>query len=463
MPKVSEGEEGMDIMDNNQQELHAKREARRKRRKRNQFVAYTTMVGMIIFLAVGIVFGVDYVKELAKQEEESTQQQAENLPNTETDTEEEMEQVQEPEKPEEPQEPEEIIVELTPQQKLDEIVDACIEVMPLEDKVAGLFVVTPESITGVNAAVKAGDGTREALAKYAVGGIIYSDKNIRSQEQLMEMIDNTRNFSRYRLFVAVEEEGGSISTVANAGIGTKTDAAQTIAQSADTNNAYLAGGTIGGYLSQLGFDLNFAPVADINTVEGSALKDRTYGSDGDATAPFVTAMMQGLQEQKVTACLKYFPGTGSTTKDTKDGMAVTERTLEEFRANEFKVFQAAIEAGADMIMVGHLSAPALIGDNTPCSLSVAVVTNLLREELAYDGVIVSDALNKKAISEYYDSEQAAVLALRAGCDMLLMPENFEEAYNGVLKAVQEGTISEERINDALKRIYRIKFADKIEE
>lgn len=446
-------------MDNNQQELLERREARRKRRRKNQIVAYITVMGMIILLAVGIVFGVNYVTELAKQEEEAKKEQVESL----LDAEEDMEEIQEPEEPEEPQEPEEIIVELTPQQKLDEIVNACIEVMPLEDKVAGLFVVTPESVTGVNTAVKAGDGTREALTKYAVGGVIYSDKNIRSKEQLTEMIDNTRNFSRYRLFVAVQEESGTANTVAKAGIGTKTDSAQTIGQSGDVNNAYLTGSTIGGYLSELGFDLNFAPVADLSMAEGNILKDRTYGTDGDTTAAFVTAMMQGMQEQNVTACLKYFPGMGSTSKDTKDGMAVTERTLEEFRANEFKVYQAAIEAGTDMIMVGHLSAPALTGDNTPCSLSPAVVTTLLREELAYDGVIVSDALNKKAISEYYDSEQAAILALRAGCDMLLMPENFEEAYNGVLKAVQEGTISEQRINDALKRIYRIKFADKLEE
>lgn len=446
-------------MDNNQQEMLERREARRKRRRKNQIVAYTAVMGMIILLAVGIVFGVDYVMKSAKQKEEAKKEQVESM----LDAQEDMEEIQESEEPEEPQKPEEIIVELTPQQKLDEIVDACIGVMPLEDKVAGLFIVTPESVTGVNTAVKAGDGTREALTKYAVGGVIYSDKNIRSKEQLTEMIDNTRNFSRYRLFVAVQEESGNVSTVAKAGIGTKTDTAQTIGQTGDVNNAYLAGSTMGTYLSELGFDLNFAPVADLNTVEGNALKDRTYGNNGDVTASFVTAMMQGLQEQNVTACLKYFPGMGSTTKDTKDGMAVTERTLEEFRANEFKVYQAGIEAGADMIMVGHLSAPALIGDNTPCSLSPAVVTTLLREELAYDGVIVSDALNKKAISEYYDSEQAAILALRAGCDMLLMPENFEQAYNGVLKAVQEGTISEERINDALKRIYRIKFADKVDE
>ena len=110
-----------------------------------------------------------------------------------------------------------------------------------------------------------------------------------------------------------------------------------------------------------------------------------------------------------------------------------------------------------------MSAPALTGDNTPCSLSKAVITDILREQMNYKGVIISDALDMSAISEYYSSEQAAVMALKAGCDMLLMPENFQEAYEGVIQAVAEGTISEERINDSLRRIYRIKYADKIAE
>jgi beta-N-acetylhexosaminidase len=114
-----------------------------------------------------------------------------------------------------------------------------------------------------------------------------------------------------------------------------------------------------------------------------------------------------------------------------------------------------------MIMVGHVSAPALAGDNTPSSLSKAVITDMLRDQMNYRGVIISDALNMSAISEYYSSEQAAVMALKAGCDMILMPENFQEAYEGVIQAVADGTISEERINDSLRRIYRIKYANKI--
>ncbi len=431
-----------------------KREVRRKRRQRNQMLAYIAVIVLIILAAVAIVLGVQKLTLNSKQQEAVQNAQQEKV--EEMLGEEEVIQTPDPASGEN-------VEELTPQQKLDEIVNAGIEVMPLEDKVAGLFIVTPEAITGVPTAVMAGDGTKEALSKYAVGGIVYFSKNIQSADQLKEMVNNTQLYSNYPLFIAVDEEGGSVSRLADAEIGTKVDTAQAIGQSGDTNNAYLAGSTIGEYLAECGFNLNFAPVADLANVDDSVMGSRSYGTDAATVAPYVTAMMQGLEEKSVTACLKHFPGIGSSTQDTHNGLASTERTVEEFRANEFEVFRAGIDAGADMIMVGHMSAPALDNSGLPCSLSEAVVTGILRNELNFDGVIITDALNMSAISEYYGAEEAAVMALRAGCDMLLMPEDFEVAYNGVLQAVQEGVVSEERIDDALRRIYRIKYADKVPE
>ena len=426
-----------------------KRELRRKRRQRNQIAAYLTVIVLIIVVAVGIVFGVRALTAGNSEKVEEQQNKVEEAIGTE-------ETIVVPE-------PTEQVVELTPEQKLDEIVNAGIEVMPLEDKVAGLFIVTPESITGVSTAVQAGEGTQKALSTYAVGGIVYFGKNMQSEEQLKGMIDNTQLYTKYPLFIAVDEEGGSVSRVAEAGIGTKVDSAQTIGQTGDANNAYTTGSTIGSYLTGLGFNLDFAPVADLANAEGSVMEKRAYGSDAAGVSTFVTSMMQGLEEQKVTSCVKHFPGIGSTTADTHDGLATTDRSAEDFRANEFVVFQNAIDAGANMIMVGHMSAPALAGDNTPSSLSSVVVTDILRNELNFRGVIITDAMNMAAISNYYGADEAAIMALKAGCDMILMPEDFEKAYNGVLEAVRNGTISEERINDSLRRIYRIKYADKIEQ
>ena len=440
-------------MEENNRMKDERREARRRRRVRNQIVAYITVIILILGVGAGIVFEVDKLtadRQEAEQEAQASQDALDQMLASE-----EVIQTPEPAPPE--------IVELTPEQKLDEIVNAAIDVMPLEAKVAGLFLVTPEAITGVSTALQAGDGTREALAQYPVGGLIYFKKNIQSEEQITTMLDNTELYMRYSLFLAIDEEGGSVARLAEAGVGTKVDDAQTIGASGDASNAYMAAQTIGSDLSRIGFNLDFAPVADLSNVENSAIGTRSYGADAAAVADCVSMAVMGLSEQGITSCLKHFPGIGSSTQDTHTGLASTSRTAEQFRAEEFTVFQAGIDAGADMVMIGHISAPELTGSNEPCTFSETVVTDILRNEMGFQGVIITDAMNMKAVSDYYDSADAAIQALRAGCDMILMPEDFEMAYNGVLQAVNDGVISEERINDSLRRIYRIKYADKVAE
>lgn len=443
-------------MEERQQSQEEKREARRKRRIRNQILSYLVLIVLILAAAALIVLAVRKLKDDSsrqQEEQEETQSLIDELLAEEGELETPSPETPSPEP----------IVEQTPEEKLDAIVDAAIEVMPLEDKVAGLFIVTPEAITGVSKAVKAGDGTRDALSDNPVGGLIYFTQNMQSEDQLKEMLENTKNYSLYPLFLAVDEEGGSVSRLAASGLAEKVDSAGKIGQTGDPANAYQAGVSIGTALSGFGFNLNLAPVADITSVDNSYMEDRCYGSDAESASAFVASMVQGLKEQKISACLKHFPGNGATTQDPHTGIAVSDRTAEQFRGEEFEVFRAGIEAGADMVMVSHMAAPALTGSNEPCSLSPAVVTDILREELGFEGVIITDALNMGAISEYNTSADAAIMALKAGCDMLLMPEDYEEAYNGVLEAVQSGVISEERINDSLRRIYRIKYADKVAE
>lgn len=427
-----------------------RREYRRKRRQRNQILAYVFLFCIIAVVAVGIVLGVKKIADSKQQEEEvhvENQEQMEDLFASE-------ETITPPPEPTATPEP-----TMTPEEALEQRINETIESMTLTEKVAGLFIVTPEAITGVNAAVQAGEGTKDALEEYPVGGLIYFAKNIESKEQLTDMLNNTKEYSKFPLFLAVDEEGGGVNRVAGAGLAEKQPSASEIGATGDPNNAYVAGSNIGTYLVEIGFNLNMAPVADLSNVSGSVMKERAYGADAATVAPFVTSMVTGLQEQGVTACLKHFPGIGSTTSDTHDGLAYTERTAEEFRAEEFTVFKAGMDAGVGMIMVGHVSAEGLAGDKTPASMSEPIITGYLRNELGYQGIIITDAMNMSAIANYYSSEQAAVMALKAGCDMVLMPENFLQAYAGVLNAVAEGTISEERINDSLRRIYRVKYTE----
>ena len=197
----------------------------------------------------------------------------------------------------------------------------------------------------MSAAVQAGDGTKDALSQYPVGGIVYAAKNIQSADQLKQMIDNTKLYTSYPLFIAIDGEGSDTDAVAAAGLGTKVDTPQSIGATGDTNNAYLAGTTVGTYLAELGFNLDFAPSADLSVVDGNAAGSSSYGSEADNVASFVGYMQAGLQEQKVTACIGQFPGIGSSIQSTKDGMASTDRSAEDFRANEFVVFQTCIDNG----------------------------------------------------------------------------------------------------------------------
>jgi len=435
--------------------LEDKREARRTRRARNQFLSYLVVILLLLGIAFGVVYalGLFPLKSSGEQPESTTgdlQSQVEAIINSEETI----------DKPVESTEP---VVILTWEEKMEQLIASTIDNMPLEDKVAGLFIVTPEAISKTDAVTEPNDAIKDGLNQYAVGGLYFRAQNMKSEEQLTTLVNGSAAYSRYALFLATTEEGGKQGELVKSGVYAQREYSEsTIGSEGDTAAAYQAGFNIASKMTSYGFNLNFAPSCDLASVENSAAAYNSYGSDAKTVSGFMKEMLRGMTEWSLNSCAVHFPGIGGTTQSTADGIAVSNRTAEEFRQNEFQVFQAAIEAQVPMIMVGHMAAPALTGDNIPCSLSAEVVTNILRNELGYQGVIISDALNKKAISEYYGSNEAAVMALKAGCDMLLMPENFEQAYNAVLEAVENGTISEQRIDDALTRIYFIKYADKID-
>lgn len=422
-----------------------RREYRRKRRVRNQIISYIVLAVILIGLAAGGVIGVQKILKILndKKHTEELQKQLQEL----SENEEEPAVIEAPEEQTEP-------VEET--DYLEEIVNSTIAEMPLEDKVAGLFFITPEALTDTDVVVRAGDTTREKLRERSVGGLIYFSQNIKDAEQLSEMLQNTADWSNYPIFLAVDEEGGSVSRVAEAGLAENVGSMSEIGASGDAALAKEAGASIGAYLSGFGFNLDFAPVADVITEGNTVIGDRSFGTDVNLVSPMVAAMVEGLQDNGVNACLKHFPGLGDTTEDTHDGLAASEKTLDEFTAQDFPVYQAGIDAGVKFIMVSHLSTPNVVGDNTPASLSSMMITDILRGQLGYQGIVITDAMNMTAITDYYTPEDAAVKALQAGADMILMPEDFQAAYQGVLDAVNNGTLTEERIDESLRRIYRVK-------
>ena len=435
-------------MEKNSENEMSLREIRRRRRVRNQIITYIVSGLVLLVIAAGLFFGgrkaLAYFTPVLEPVEEVVQEEP---------------MVVETPVVEEPVE-EEVIPEAD---LLDELIDSYLIDMTLEQKVAGLFIVTPESITDVSTAVKAGEGTKAALEKYPVGGMIYSTKNIVSEAQLKEMLENTSMFCRFPMFLAVDEEGGSVARVASSSLNVaQVESMGEIGATNDVANAATAGTTIGEYLSFYGFNVDFAPVADVLTNPDSAIGDRSFGADPAMSASMVSTFVESIQNTSVSACLKHFPGLGDADGDSHELLISTDKTIEELRTTEFLPFISGIEAGVDFIMMGHISVPAVIGDDTPASLSKIMVTDVLRTELGYDGIVITDAMNMGAITETYDSGEAAVMALNAGVDMILMPEDFEVAYQGVLDAVASGTLTKERIDEALHRIYRVKYKDSLE-
>ena len=434
-----------------------KRLERKKRRKRNQTIAYLTLVLVLLLLATGVFNLINMLRDMKTTG--NTNQTVESSQVEEILTSEESIEAPSEELPsEEPVEP-----ELTYEEKLDEIVNAGIEVMPLEDKVAGLFLVSPEAITGVETVIQAGEGTKEALAQKAVGGLIYNKKNMKSEEQLKEMIQNTKEYSKYPLFIAVTEEGGPVSNLNAAELTEKVAGASEIGQGGVESQAYEAGNAIGTYLEAYGFNLDMGPVVDLATNSDSPMYSRSYSADGTVVSTMAGNMIQGLKEHQISACIKHFPGAGSAIKTGDNGRTSSAQTAEEFAAADLIPFQSLVNSGVDMIMVSSMLSGAWDEREIPCCFSSSVVKEILREQMGYDGVVITDALNEQAITDYYAADEAAVMALKAGCDMIYMPEDFEQAYQGVLKAVQDGVISEDRIDDALRRIYRIKYASMVSE
>lgn len=355
--------------------------------------------------------------------------------------------------------------ESIPIQTEDDLAEEILQTLTLEEKVAQLFIVTPEALTGVEGPVtRAGEMTKNAIKQYPVGGIIYFKGNIEGEEQVAEMIAAQQSYIKERLgipfFIAVDEEGGSVARVAACDaidVPVFSDMCK-IGATENPDNAYEVGYEIGQYLSRLGFNLDFAPVADVlSNPENTVVKKRSFGSDPNLVSEMVRSELKGLSENGIYGCPKHFPGHGGTAADSHNGYAYSNRTWEELLENDLIPFTDAVEDEVRFIMVGHISLPNVTEEDLPASLSKEVITGKLRQELGYDGIVITDALGMGAISNTYSSAEACILAINAGVDLLLMPADFTSAYAGVLDAVKNQTISEERLDEAVTRIIAAKL------
>ena len=340
--------------------------------------------------------------------------------------------------------------------------------MTTEEKVAQLFIITPDQLdlslpseealnpraaghTSLTAEMK------KTLRSYHVGGFIIFAKNIKNQEQLKKLTADLSKTCSFSPIISVDEEGGRVARLARTqelGI-ENVGAMGEIGSAGNTQKAQEAGAYIGGYLRQYGFTMDFAPVADVNTnPENIVIGDRSFGSEPQLVSDMDGAFLAGLHKMGIKGCLKHFPGHGDTKGDTHADYVAVTKTWEEILDCELVPFKNNFPA-ADSVMVAHVTFTD-VDDEYPASLSKKLIGEKLRGELGYDGIVLTDALNMGAIEKNYGSAEASILAFEAGNDILLMPKDFEAAYNAVLEAVQTGRISTERLNQSVLRILKFK-------
>lgn len=331
--------------------------------------------------------------------------------------------------------------------------------MTLEEKVYQLFFVTNRELTGEYYADVAGDATREALEAKPVGGIVFDSDNIFDREQLTAMIADTQSYSGIPLLIGVEEEGGYNSYLNRIGVTGYYSEMGVYGDGNESDRIYEIGSEIGAAITEIGFNIDLAPIADsLTNVYNNEIGRRAFSSDPEITAGLVKQMVRGLHDGGCMSCLKYFPGLSASNMDSRYGAAVSNQTMEDVQ-NNLLPFIEGIENGADMIMVSHLCLPNIVGENRPSDLSPQIVSELLRGQIGYEGVVMTDSFQKGAISYNYNVGDAAVAAVQAGCDVIYMPDDLTAAAQAILNAVENGDLTEERINESVLRILLLKYAN----
>lgn len=342
----------------------------------------------------------------------------------------------------------------------EEFIQEYIKKMTLEEKIGQLFMLAIREDSNGNPILNTNEYVIDIIDKYKPGGFILFGENIDTVEQTQNLINDLQINSNSPLFIGIDEEGGIVSRLQKSGkIGaTKLPTSRLIGSKGNTMLAYQVGMIIGRELSALGFNMDFAPVADVNTNPNNpVIGNRAFGSDANIVGDMVATEVEGIQAQNVSSVIKHFPGHGDTQADTHTGAVYLDTDLESLKQIEFIPFEKGISAGADGVMVSHISLANVTGNNIPASMSKEIVTDILRQQLNYNGLVTTDALDMGAITQEYESGEVAYMSINAGVDLLVMPQDIESAYNTLYDAVKVNKISEKRINESLTRILSLKY------
>jgi beta-N-acetylhexosaminidase len=337
--------------------------------------------------------------------------------------------------------------------------NALVDKMSLEAKVGQLMMVGFDGTS-------LGSELRRLLQEVRPGGVIFFERNVESPRQVAQLSNDFQQAAREKsapgLLVAIDQEGGAVARLKEAKGFTEFPGAMAIAATGDLNNARRIGQAISGELCALGINVDFAPDMDVNNNPANPIiGTRSFGSDPKRVAEFGVAFLEAMQAASVLAIGKHFPGHGDTALDSHVALQTVPHNRERLQTVEFVPFLAAIRANVAGIMSAHITFPAI--DPTPGlagTLSVRVLSDLLRGEMRYEGLILTDELSMGALeTSGYPAPRAAVAALKAGADLLLFQSGYEmhrQAFAALVTAVRSGEISEKRLDESVRRVLRAK-------
>jgi beta-N-acetylhexosaminidase len=328
-----------------------------------------------------------------------------------------------------------------------------IKEMTLDEKIGQMI------IAGIDG-YEMNENEKGLIQNYHIGGFILFGRNIESPEQLRELnntIKSANSESRIPLILSVDEEGGRISRIPKAIKNLPTN--KVIGKINNEEFSYEIGLLLAEKVKAFGFNMNFAPVLDINSnPKNPVIGDRAFGSKPEVVRDLGVQTMMGIKSAGVVPVVKHFPGHGDTSVDSHVGLPSVDHDLERLNSFELIPFEKAINIGAECVMVAHILLPKIDADN-PASLSSAVITNILRKQLNFGGVVITDDMTMGAITKNYDLASAAVQAVKAGNDIILVAHKYENVlftFHTLNKAVLDGIIEEERIDQSVYRILKLK-------
>ncbi len=315
-------------------------------------------------------------------------------------------------------------------------VDEKIANMTIDEKIAQMIILEINN-----------DGI---LPSPSPAGVILFDENFTTCEETRALIDTLNAQSEIPLIISTDQEGGRVQRLSSIKKpkATSIPSMYELGKTGDTALAKEVGGVMAKEMRALGINLTFAPCLDVySNPNNTVIGNRSFGEDASAVSSMALSLAEGLKENGVMPCYKHFPGHGDTDIDSHYTLPIINKTKDQLYKTELIPFENAIENGAEIIMVGHIALPSLTGDNTPATLSKEIVTDLLKAEMGFEGIVITDSFKMKALTDNYSQEEMYKRAVEAGVDIILMPKNFHLA----LKVIKEN-FSEERINESVRKI-----------